>query len=140
VAFEIIRKAKADNPVQMPELKASKLLASGRGRKLIASLLGAVEGRYVVSVHDKLLALCSWFFEYIYEPVIQDHPHSILPDFDVVNPANRSAAVNALILYGLATRAERQADPYENLEALYHQAEVKWAQGEYSLTKTRTAG
>jgi hypothetical protein len=338
-AFEIIRKARADHPVQMPELKASKLLASDRGRELIASLLGAIEGRYVVSVHDKLLALCSWLFEYIYEPVFQDnprllyeknlhrfismyawlwmtdseseapraieqfqkymrsrdpadapflfdnprpplsnggtehpfesvlrfaygyrdiiiadnarldaelpeggrwtldlstsglwshlnhwgrtgkllsvrcdaskplkanvgnftgdtndpgireamrkhnpeplgwklsepiafvdsrnhpaiqladviagtavavfknglpgceaivesiaghgHPHSILPDLEIVNPANRSAAVNALILYGLATRAEQQADPYENLEALYHQAEVKWAQ------------
>jgi hypothetical protein len=37
-------------------------------------MLGAVEDRYVVSVHDKLLALCSWFFEYIYEPVFQDNP------------------------------------------------------------------
>jgi hypothetical protein len=34
-AFEIIRKARVDHPVQMPELKASKLLATGRGRKLI---------------------------------------------------------------------------------------------------------
>ena len=62
-AFEIIRKARTDHPVQMPELKASKLLASERGRKLIAALLEALEGRYVVSVNDKLLALCGWFFE-----------------------------------------------------------------------------
>ena len=27
-----------------------------------------------------------------------DGPHSILPDFDIIDPANRSAAVNALIL------------------------------------------
>jgi hypothetical protein len=60
--------------VQMPELKASKLLATKRGRQLIAALLRAVEGRYVVSVNDKLLALCGWFFEYIYEPVYQDNP------------------------------------------------------------------
>jgi hypothetical protein len=345
-AFEIIRKASADHPVQMPELKASKLLASERGRKLIAALLAAIDGRYVVSVNDKLLALCGWFFEYIYEPVYQKNPkilyeknfhrfvamytwlwmtdasseakrateqfqkymrsrdpadapflfanprpplsdtgtehpfesvlrfaygyrdiiiadnahvntmsadcgrwvldlsasalwshlnhwgrtgkllsvrcdaskplqavspaftgdendpairrarvhhkpeplgwklaepiafvdsrdhaaiqladviagtavalftdgllgceaivdsisrhghgHSILPDMDIINPANRSAAVNALILYDLAKRAERHGDPYENLEAMYRMAEVSWARGDYDLIK-----
>src|SRR5712671_1014532 len=73
-AFEIIRKAREDHPVQMPELKASKLLATERGRKLVAALLAAMDGRYVVSVNDKLLALCGWFFEYIYEPVYQHNP------------------------------------------------------------------
>jgi hypothetical protein len=58
----------------MPELKASKLLASDRGRKLVAALLAGVDGRYVVTVSDKLLALCGWLFEYIYEPVYQDRP------------------------------------------------------------------
>jgi predicted transglutaminase-like cysteine proteinase len=73
-AFEIIRKARENHPVQMPELKASRLLASERGRRLVADLLAAIDGRYVVSVNDKLLALCGWFFEYIYEPVYQDNP------------------------------------------------------------------
>jgi hypothetical protein len=73
-ATEIIRKARADHPIQMPELKASKLLATERGRNLVETLLLACEGRYAVSVHDKLLALCSQFFEYIYEPVFQDDP------------------------------------------------------------------
>jgi hypothetical protein len=347
-AFELIRKLRVEHPVQMPELKASKLLASERGRRLVAALLKALEGRYVVSVNDKLLALCGWFFEYIYEPVYQDnprllyeknfhrfvamytwmwmtdagsearraigefqaymrsrdpadapflfanprpplsddgtehlfesilrfaygyrniiiadnaridtethdkgrwtldlsasglwshlnhwgrtgkllsvrcdaskplksiaanftgddndpgirqarskhdpeplgwkllepvafvdsrnhpavqiadivagtavalfsgnltgceaiadslaehgHPHSILPDQDIINPANRSAAVNALILYDLAKRAERHGDPYENLAAMYHIAEVSWARGDYDLMKER---
>jgi len=73
-AFEIIRKARADHPVQMPELKASKLLTTERGKRLIAALFTAIDGRYIVSVNDKLLALCGWFFEYIYEPVYQDNP------------------------------------------------------------------
>jgi len=343
-AFGIIQKARTDHPVQMPELKASKLLASDRGRKLITSVIEALDGRYVVSVHDKLLALCGWFFEYIYEPVYQHnprllyeknfhrfiamytflwmtdptsdakhaieqfqkymrtrdpadapflfgnprpplsetgtehpfesvlrfaygyrdiicadnalldkmlpdagrwvldlsatglwshlnhwgrtgkllsvrcdvskplqsiaaaftgddndpgirearrkhdpeplgwkllepvafvdsrnhpaiqladviagtavtlfskglpgcdaviesiarhgHPHSILPDMDIIDPANRSAAVNALIVYDLAKRAERGGDPHENLEAMYHLAEVSWARGDYAL-------
>ena len=345
-AFEIISKARADHPVQMPELKATRLLGSERGRKLIATLLAAIDGRYVVSVNDKLLALCGWFFEYIYEPVYQDNPrilyeknfhrfvaiytwlwmtdagseakraieqfqkymrsrdpadapflfdnprpplsdcgtehpfesvlrfaygyrdiivadnahintmsadagrwvldlsasalwshlnywgrtgkllsvrcdaskplkaiapaltgdendpairrarahhkpeplgwklaepiafvnsrdhpaiqladvvagtaaaqftnglpqceaivdsiarnghgHSILPDMEIINPANRSAAVNALILYDLAKRAERHSDPYKNLEEMYHTAEVSWARGDYDLTR-----
>jgi hypothetical protein len=68
-AVEIINKARRDHPVQMLELKASKLLASQRGLKLVEALLRACEGRYALSVHDKLYALCCQFFEYIYEPV-----------------------------------------------------------------------
>lgn len=73
-SFEIIQKARTTHPVQMPELKAAKLLRSERGRNLIAALLAEAEGRYVVSASDKLLALCAWMFEYIYEPVYQDDP------------------------------------------------------------------
>ncbi len=67
------------------------------------------------------------------------HPHSILPDMDIIDPANRSAAVNALIAYDLAKRAERHGDPYENLAAMYHFAEVSWARGDYSLIKEATS-
>ncbi len=73
-AAEIIRKARVDHRVQMPELKAAKLLASEPGRRLIQDLLAAADGRFAVTVHDKLYALCTWFFEYIYEPVYQDDP------------------------------------------------------------------
>ena len=73
-AWEIIQKGLRDHPVQMPELKASKLMRSARGRTLISSLLEAVDGHFAVNVHDKLLALCGWVFEYIYEPVYQDNP------------------------------------------------------------------
>jgi hypothetical protein len=345
-AFEIIREARVDYPVQMPELKASRLLGSDRGRKLIEAIFAAAEGRYAINAHDKLLALCGWFFEYIYEPVYQDNPKllyeknlhrfiamyvylwmndlasdakraieqfqrymrsrdpadapflfdnprpplteggrehpfesvlrfaygyrdiiiadnafintmpadsgrwvldlsasalwshlnhwgrtgkllsvrcdtskplkaiapkfkgddsdpgirrarayhpteglgwklaepiafadsrdhpaiqladviagtavalfthglpgcgsivdsiarhglgdSILPDMDIIDPANRSAAVNALMVYDLAKRAERHGDPYENLEAMYHAAEVSWVRGDYELIR-----
>jgi hypothetical protein len=73
-AFEIIQKARTDHPVQMPELKATTLLRSERGRRLIDAVLVACEGRYAVSVHEKLLALCCWLFEYIYEPVFKHDP------------------------------------------------------------------
>jgi hypothetical protein len=58
---------------------------------------------------------------------------TVLPDMDVVNPENRSARVNSIILYGLATRAERQANPYEALREIYHTAEVAFACGELRL-------
>lgn len=73
-AYELIQKARKAYPVQMPELKGQALMRSERGRKLIAMLLAQIEGRYIVNLYDKLLALCSWFFEYIYEPVYQDDP------------------------------------------------------------------
>jgi hypothetical protein len=40
------------------------------------------------------------------------------------------------MVYDLAKRAERHGDPYENLEAMYHLAEVSWAKGEYELIKS----
>src|SRR5947209_6946258 len=44
-AWDIIAKARRDNPVQMPELKASKLMRSPRGRSLIGALVRDAEGR-----------------------------------------------------------------------------------------------
>lgn len=73
-ASEIITKARTDHPVQMPELKASKLIRSKRGRELVSAVLTVCEGRSAVSVYDKVLALCCWLFEYIYEPVFQPEP------------------------------------------------------------------
>ena len=73
-AWSIIRKARTRNPVQMPELKAARLLRSARGRALIVDIFDAVDSRFAINAHDKLLALCGWVFEYIYEPVFQDDP------------------------------------------------------------------
>jgi hypothetical protein len=73
-ASEIILQARVKYPVQMSELKASRLMGSSQGRRLIVALLNEIQGRYIVSINDKLLALCGWFFEYIYEPVYQADP------------------------------------------------------------------
>lgn len=60
------------------------------------------------------------------------HPHSIMPDIEVIDPSNRSAAVNALIVYDLAKRAERHSDPYERLAEMYYVAELAWVRGEFT--------
>jgi hypothetical protein len=60
------------------------------------------------------------------------HPHSIMPDIDVVNPKNKPAMVNAFILYDMAKRAKRHGDPFEGLAAMYHAAEVGWARGDFN--------
>lgn len=73
-AWSLIDDARKKHTVQMPELKAPKLMKTGRGQALIAHLIEKIDGRYAVNVHDKLLALCGWAFEYIYEPVYQDDP------------------------------------------------------------------
>ena len=62
---------------------------------------------------------------------------SILPDKEVIDPANRPAALNALIVYDLAKRAERHGDPYENLEAMYHFA---GGAGQGAITSSSRAG
>jgi hypothetical protein len=74
-AWRIINDARTAHPVQMPELKASKLLASANGISLVAHVLDAIEGRYSFIVQDKRLVLCGKLFEYIFEPVFQNDPN-----------------------------------------------------------------
>lgn len=73
-ALEIVQDARSQFPVQMPELKAAKLLRTERGRQLSLLILSKVHGRYAVVVHDKILALCAHFYEYVFEPVFRESP------------------------------------------------------------------
>ena len=73
-AWSMIQTARRQHPIQMQELKSSKLVRSRNGCALIAELVEAAEGRYAFNVYDKLLALGGWLFEYIYEPVFQRDP------------------------------------------------------------------
>jgi hypothetical protein len=98
-------------------------------------LADVIAGTGVATIAHKLPKGCDTIAESIARRGMAE---SILPDFDMINPADRAAAVNVLILYGLATRAERHANPHENLGALYHAAEVAWARGDYNLIKGAT--
>ena len=57
----------------MPELKATRLLKTERGRDLLHDVLEQVEGRYIASIIDKRLSLMAKLFEYIYEPALQSN-------------------------------------------------------------------
>jgi hypothetical protein len=69
----LLAEARSLHPVQMPELKAQKLLRSARGRRLLEFVTEQVEGRYIATLYNKRLALCCKLFEYIYEPVLQEN-------------------------------------------------------------------
>lgn len=64
--------------------------------------------------------------------LVQKHgmPESILPDLERVDLSQRKTAVNYFILYDLAKRAERNADPHLNLAEMYRLAELSWARGD----------
>ncbi len=70
-AEQLVRRVRAGHRIQMPELKAAKLLKTRRGRGIISDVLEAMDGRYVATVYDKKLFLAGKLFEYIYEPVLQ---------------------------------------------------------------------
>lgn len=73
-AWEILDRARKDHPVQMPELKAQKLLSSERGRNLVAQVLAEIDGLYSFVVQNKRVVLCGKLFEYVFEPVFQFSP------------------------------------------------------------------
>ena len=81
-AWELIDRLKSKHQIQMPELKSQKLLRKKSGRLFIVEVLSEIEGRYAVSIQDKLLSLCGWAFEYIYEPVLQGKNYEILAKQD----------------------------------------------------------
>ena len=56
-AWALIEAARKVYPVQMPELKASKLMGSNQGRRLISHLVANLDGRFAINAHDKLLRL-----------------------------------------------------------------------------------
>ncbi len=70
-ADNLVSTARRKFKVQMPELKASKLLKSANGRELLAYVLEQMEGRYIATIYEKRLSLACKLFEYIYEPVLQ---------------------------------------------------------------------
>jgi len=72
-AREIIQKVVRNHRIQMPELKAARLVRSVRGQEVISEIVKASEARFAVNIYEKLLALCAWVFEYIYEPVFRDN-------------------------------------------------------------------
>jgi hypothetical protein len=51
---------------------------------------------------------------------------TILPDLDVIDFKQRAPAINSIVLYGLAQRAERGDDPHQNPAEIYRLAEVSW--------------
>ncbi len=72
-AREIIQRVVRNHRIQMPELKAARLIRSFGGQKVISEIVKAADPRFAVNVYEKLLALCAWVFEYIYEPVFKDN-------------------------------------------------------------------
>lgn len=80
-AAEIVAKARTDFRLQGPELKGKKLLQHAGGRKAMASILKAVDGRAKAAIFEKRFALACKLFEYIFEPPL---------------------AKNSVVFYGLA--------------------------------------
>jgi hypothetical protein len=72
-ADSLVRRVRAKHPVQMPELKAAKLLKTPRGRALIGDVLRELDGRYIVTLYDKRYSLAAKLFEYLFEPVLQSN-------------------------------------------------------------------
>ncbi len=59
--------------IQGQELKAKNLVKPGKGRAAIRKIISSLDGMYSVFLANKQYALSGKFFEYIYEPVIQEN-------------------------------------------------------------------
>lgn len=73
-ASNLLKDARALFPVQMPELKGSLLMKTSKGRALVRYVIESLDDKFIIVAQNKLLALCGWLFEYVYEPVIKYNP------------------------------------------------------------------
>ncbi|BDW96685.1 hypothetical protein MACH10_23700 [Thalassospira tepidiphila] len=111
-AAKVIAEVRGKFRLQMPELKGTKLIKSGRGRAAISSLLTEIDGRYAVNAHDKLLALCGWVFEYIYEPVF-NHDQRLLRILYQMNFHRFVAMFSYLWFQDMGSRAPEAISQFE---------------------------
>ncbi|MDB5577717.1 MAG: hypothetical protein JWR80_2893 [Bradyrhizobium sp.] len=59
------------------------------------------------------------------------HPHSIMPDFSLLDLKTRTAVVNWVMLHGLGERARNGQNPHALLRELFARAELGFDRGEF---------
>ncbi len=67
----LVDKVMADCRIQGDELKGANLLKTVKGMNAVKYILYNIQGKYALSAIHKSYALCSKFFEYVFEPVLQ---------------------------------------------------------------------
>ncbi|MBO1905296.1 DUF3800 domain-containing protein [Microvirga sp. 3-52] len=72
-ATTLIADIRRRHPIQAPELKASSLRRRDNWPVIAEQVLDALEGRLLVTVFDKQLALAGKAYEYLIEPVVEDN-------------------------------------------------------------------
>ena len=72
-AAVIVANIKKSYKIQAQELKAKKLLKTAYGKKAIIDIINQLQGRFAISCNHKEYSLCCKFFEYVFEPVLQDN-------------------------------------------------------------------
>jgi hypothetical protein len=72
-AAELTARLIKDYHVQGGELKGRLLLKYAKGRRAVAEVFHALDGRYRTALFEKRYALAGKFFEYIFEPVLASH-------------------------------------------------------------------
>ena len=71
----LVNKVKGDFQIQAvaDELKGANLLRTADGMNVVKYILYNIQGRYALSYNHKSYALCGKFFEYVFEPVLQEN-------------------------------------------------------------------
>ena len=72
-ANELVARLTKDHHIQGGELKGRRLLRFASGRRVVAEVFQALEGRYKVALFEKRFALACKFYEYIFEPSLATH-------------------------------------------------------------------
>lgn len=138
----------SERAMQGKERKASSLVQTPKGRGLLLETLRRLEGCYAVSLSEKKFALAGKFYEYIFEPILQEnskffydinfqkyianvdemrkHASSnwIFSDMDYIDLDKKGPVLNACLLMELARRAREGLDPLQDI--VKHYAIFDW--------------
>lgn len=114
--------------IQNGEIKGGKLLKYENGRKAIDEILHTLEGQFKVSVSDKKYALAGKFFEYVFEPALQEK-NSIFYNL------NFHKFISMLLYLELKTRGAMAEEIFDDFEHLMRNGDFNGLKALFSYSK-----
>lgn len=114
--------------IQNGEIKSGNLLKGVKGKRAIDEIIQQFKGRFKISVSDKKYALAGKFFEYIFEPAIQNVS-------SIFYNINFHRFISNMLHVELTVRGAMAEEIFEDFEALMRTGDFDGLKALFSSSK-----
>ena len=132
-AQELVRKIIKKYKIQNGELKAVKLIRRDKGKQAILEILNEISNDIKISVDNKKFALSGYFFEYIFEPVLENKStifyqlnfHKYIANVIYISFVNNDKITNKLLTIFETLIRKKELNYLDEIIAILHDEEDK---------------